>query len=126
MKFMLATMFILLFCKTFINSMNVYVGYYVHTIALWHERLGHMIKKGLYYLDKLNVFSKDITSKLDFCEIYVLGKQHRLSFNSSLNETKFLLDYVHVNMRGPSKVQIKLEKDKEKKNSIVDDCSRKV
>lgn len=47
---------------------------------LWHKRLGHISEKGLYYLNKQNVFGTDMVSKLEFCENCVLGKQHRLSF----------------------------------------------
>lgn len=51
---------------------------------LWHKRLGHISKNGLHYLNKQDVFGKYKISKLYFCEVCILGKQQRLSFNLSV------------------------------------------
>ena len=78
---------------------------------LWHKRLGHISEKGLFYLNKSNVFGKDVISKLEFCENCVLGKQHRLSFKLSNHISKSVLDYIHFDLWGPTKVQTKVEID---------------
>ena len=72
---------------------------------LWHKRLGHISEKGLYYLNKQHVFGTNMVSKLEFCENYVLGKQHRLSFNLSTDRSRSTLDYLHADLWGPAKVQ---------------------
>ena len=75
-------------------------------------------------MNKLNVFGKDIVTKLDFCENCILGKQHRLSFNLSTYKSKSILDYVHANLWGPAKVQT--QGGNRYFISIIDDYSRKV
>ena len=92
--------------------------------VLWHKRLGHISEKGLYYLNKLNVFGKDIVTKLDFCENCILCKQHRLNFNLSTHKSKSILDYVHADLWGPAKVQTR--GGNRYFMSIIDDYSRKV
>ena len=91
---------------------------------LWHKRLGHISEKGLYYLNKSNVFGNDVVSKLEFCENCVLGKQHRLSFNLSSHKSKAILDYVHSDLWGPAKVQT--QSGNRYFISFIDDYSRKV
>ena len=91
---------------------------------LWHKRLGHISEKGLYYLNKQNVFGTDMVSKLEFCENCVLGKQHRLSFNLSTNRSRSILDYLHADLWGPAKVQT--QGGNRYFLSIIDDYSRKV
>ena len=46
---------------------------------LWHNRMGHMSKKGLQVLSKDGLLNDDKVENLEFCESYVLWKQHRLS-----------------------------------------------
>lgn len=82
--------------KTYNDSLNAFVNDSMDNTILWHQRLGHMSEKCIYYLNKMNVFSKGKINKLDFYENCVLEKQHRLSFNTSINKAKFVLDYVHV------------------------------
>ena len=77
----------------------------INQTNLWHKRLGYISEKGLYYLNKSNVFGHDILSKLEFCENCVLGKQHRLSFKLSSHRSKSVLDYVHSDLWGLAKVQ---------------------
>ena len=91
---------------------------------LWHKRLGHISEKGLYYLNKSNVFGHDIVSKLEFCENCVLGKQHRLSFKLSSHRSKSVLEYVHSDLWRPAKVQT--QGGNRFFMSIIDDYSRKV
>lgn len=77
----------------------------------------------MYYLHKQHFFGKDKISKLDSYENCILGKQHRLKFNSSTNKAKSGFDYVHDNL-GLARVQTQVG------NiyfiSIIDDYFRKV
>jgi len=42
--------------------------------------------------------------KLEFCEHCVLGKQTRVKFGSAIHDTKGILDYVHSDVWGPTKI----------------------
>ena len=63
---------------------------------LWHSRLGHMGEKGLHILSKLGLFGDDQISKIDQCESYIMGKQHRLSFKLGSHNSKDILEYIHI------------------------------
>ena len=71
---------------------------------LWHRRLGHIGDKGLQELGKQGLLGKERLSKLDFCETCVLGKSHKVKFNTGVHTTKAILDYVHSDLWGPSRV----------------------
>ena len=43
------------------------------------------------------------TYKLEFCEHYVLGKQWRVKFSTAIHNIEGILDYVHSDVRGPTK-----------------------
>nr|GFD47609.1 retrovirus-related Pol polyprotein from transposon TNT 1-94 [Tanacetum cinerariifolium] len=45
---------------------------------------------------------KKSLGKLDFCENYVLGKSHRVSFDVGRHTTQGVIDYVHSDLWGPS------------------------
>ena len=79
---------------------------YVST-RLWHLRLGHMSKKGLTILSNQNLLCGTKTSKLDFCERCIFGKHRKVSFKTGIHRTKGILDYVHSDVWGPSKVYSK-------------------
>ncbi|KAL2472239.1 Retrotransposon protein [Abeliophyllum distichum] len=51
---------------------------------LWHRRMGHIGKKGLKYLSDQNLLGKDTVAPLSFCEMSVLEKSHRVSFEIGL------------------------------------------
>lgn len=91
---------------------------------LWHMRLGHMSELGLAELSKRGLLNGQSTSKLEFCEHCVFGKQKRVSFSTGAHFTKGTLDYVHSDLWGPSKypsiggARFML--------TIIDDCSRKL
>ncbi|KAL2251315.1 UNVERIFIED_CONTAM: Retrovirus-related Pol polyprotein from transposon TNT 1-94, partial [Sesamum indicum] len=73
---------------------------------LWHKRFGHISQKGLEFLNKEGILC-DKVDKLQFCDGYVMGKQHRVHFpaapspNPSMSSC--ILDYVHADVWGPSK-----------------------
>ena len=64
---------------------------------LWHMRLGHMSEKGM------TIYSIG-TGKLDFCDHCIFGKQKRVSFPKAKHRTQGILDYIHYDLWGPSKV----------------------
>jgi len=76
----------------------------VDTTRLWHMRLGHMSEKVMSILSKKGYSSSARTSKLEFCDHCVLGKQKRVSFSTAKNCMQGILDYIHSNLWGPSKV----------------------
>ena len=91
---------------------------------LWHMRLGHMSELGMAELMKRNLLDGCILSGKKFCEQCVFGKHKRIKFNTSVHTIKSTLDYVHANLRGPSRkpsfggVRYML--------TIIDDYSRRV
>jgi len=91
---------------------------------LWHMRLGHMSEKGLTLLSKRGLLSGQSTSKLEFCERCLFGKQKRISFNSGLHRTKGTLDYIHSDLWGPARVPSK--GGARYMLTFIDDYSRKV
>ncbi|GJX35750.1 retrotransposon protein, putative, ty1-copia subclass [Tanacetum coccineum] len=72
---------------------------------VWHKRLGHISEAGLQVLEKQGLFGKKSLGKLDFCENYVLGKSHRVSFGVGKHTTQEVIDYVHSDLWGPSQVE---------------------
>ncbi|KAG8480135.1 hypothetical protein CXB51_024911 [Gossypium anomalum] len=71
---------------------------------LWHMRLGHAGEKALQTLAKQGLLKGVNSCKLEFCEHCVLGKQTRVKFGSTIHNTKGILDYVHSDVWGPTKV----------------------
>lgn len=92
--------------------------------SLWHNRMGHIGNKGLKSLYNQKLLGKDDIEPMNFCETCVLGKSHKVSFESSSYRTNRPLDYVHADLWGPEKhstfggCKYFL--------SLVDDYSRKV
>nr|GEW42584.1 retrovirus-related Pol polyprotein from transposon TNT 1-94 [Tanacetum cinerariifolium] len=72
---------------------------------VWHKRLKHISEVGLQVLKKQGLFGKKSLGKLDFCENYVLGKSHRVSFDVERHTTQGVIDYVHSDLWGPSQVE---------------------
>ncbi|GJX01251.1 hypothetical protein Tco_0185164, partial [Tanacetum coccineum] len=56
-------------------------------------------------LEKQGLFGKKSPGKLSFCENYVLGKSHRVSFGVGSHTTQGVIDYVHSDLWGPSQVE---------------------
>ena len=91
---------------------------------LWHMRLGHMSERGVLEFSKRDLLNGDQVSKLDFCENCVLGKQHRISFSTAQHTSKQILEYVHSDLWGPSKVPT--HGGNRYFLSLIDDHSRKL
>jgi hypothetical protein len=87
-------------------------------------RLGHMSEKGMHLLSKQGHLGKHGISKLEFCKHCVFGKQKKVSFSTTTHRTKGILDYVHSDLWGPSKVPS--YGGRRYMMTIIDDFSRKV
>jgi len=65
---------------------------------LWHMRLGHMSEKGMTILSKRGCLGSAGTSKLDFCDYCIFGKQKMVSFSKakvpSLGGKRYMLTFV--------------------------------
>ncbi|GJW08872.1 retrotransposon protein, putative, ty1-copia subclass [Tanacetum coccineum] len=72
---------------------------------VWHKILGHISKVGLQVLENQGMFGKKSLCKLDFCENYVLGNSHRVSFGVERHTTQGVIDYVHSDLWGLSQVE---------------------
>ena len=64
--------------KTIIHSSGLVSMKELHPTKLWHLRLGHVIQRGLYKLDKQGLLGMNHIRELKFCEQSVLGKQKRV------------------------------------------------
>jgi 5'-3' exoribonuclease 2 len=91
---------------------------------LWHMRLGHMSEKGMHLLSKQGHLGKHGIGKLEFCKHCVFGKQKKVSFSTATHRTKGILDYIHSDLWGPSKVPS--YGGRRYMMTIIDDFSRKV
>ncbi|KAG8495920.1 hypothetical protein CXB51_007502 [Gossypium anomalum] len=70
----------------------------------WHMRLGHAGEKALQTLAKQGLLKGTNSCKLEFYEHCVLGKQTRVKFGPTIHNTKGILEYVHSDVWGPTKV----------------------
>nr|XP_016457574.1 PREDICTED: uncharacterized mitochondrial protein AtMg00300-like [Nicotiana tabacum] len=77
---------------------------------LWHMRLGHMSARGLEMLSNRTLLEGEKINTLDFCEHCVLGKQKKVSFSTGKHKTRGVLDYIHSDLWGPSKLPSKGKK----------------
>ncbi|GJZ84657.1 retrovirus-related pol polyprotein from transposon TNT 1-94 [Tanacetum coccineum] len=91
---------------------------------VWHKRLGHISEAGLHELEKREVLGNKGLGKLEFCENCVLGKSTRVSFGRGQHTTEGVIDYVHADLWGPSRVESM--SGCRYFLSIVDDYSRRV
>ena len=55
-------------------------------------------------LHKRNLLKGIKTCKLDFCKYCVLGKQNMVQFKTAMHKTEGILDYVHIDVWGPTRV----------------------
>ena len=67
---------------------------------IWPMRLGHKSQQGLDELSRRGLLCGQCTSKLDFCEHCVFGKQTRVKFSLGIHTTKGILDYIHSYLWG--------------------------
>lgn len=91
---------------------------------LWHARMGHLSEKGLRQLSKQNLLGGDQITHLQFCENCVLGKSHKVGFDTAKHTTQAPLDYLHSDLWGPTNTQTM--SGGRYFMSIIDDYSRKV
>jgi len=70
------------------------------------------------------LLGKDKLGKLEFCEHCILGKQHRVKFNSGMHHSSRPFEYVHSDLWGPSKTLT--NGGGSYFLSIIDDYSRRV
>ncbi|GJW27376.1 retrotransposon protein, putative, ty1-copia subclass [Tanacetum coccineum] len=106
------------------GDLNVSVKEKDSLAQVWHKRLGHISEARLHVLEKQCLFGKKSLGKLDFCENYILGKSHQVSFSVGRHTTQGVIDYVHSDLWGPS--QVESLGGKRYFLSIVDDYSRRV
>ncbi|KAH9698402.1 Integrase catalytic domain-containing protein [Citrus sinensis] len=71
---------------------------------LWHMRVGPIGEKTLQTLVKEDLLKCTNSCKLKFCEYCVLGKQTRVKLGSAIHDTKGILDYVHSDVWGLTKI----------------------
>ncbi|GKB76585.1 retrovirus-related pol polyprotein from transposon TNT 1-94 [Tanacetum coccineum] len=86
--------------------------------------LNNVSEARLQVLEKHVLFGKKSLGKLDFYENYVLGKSHRVSFSVGRYTTQGVIDYVYLDLWGPS--QVESLGGKRYFLSIIDDYSRRV
>ena len=70
-------------------------------------RLRHMSENGMIELSKSGLLNGQSIRKLKFYEHCVFGKQRRVKFTKGIHNTKRTLNYIHSNLRGPSRVPSK-------------------
>ena len=61
-------------------------------MSLWHQRLGHISEQGLRELHRKGIIEQLKTCALPFCEVCILGKQHKIRFTQARHTTKRILD----------------------------------
>ena len=91
---------------------------------LWHLRLGHVSEKGMHELEKKGCFEGQSLGKLQFCEDCVYGKTIRAKFTKAIHRTEGILDYIHSDLWGPSRIVS--HGGSRYYMSIIDDFSRRV
>ena len=76
---------------------------------LWHMLLEHMSEAGMSILRKRGLLiNGQKIGKLDFCEHCVFGKQCRVKFSITQHWTEGIVDYIHLDLQGPSLVNSKV------------------
>ena len=81
-----------------------FVEFETDNTVLWHTRLGHMSERDMVELHKRNLLKGIKTCKLDFCKYCVLGEQNRVQFKTTTHKTEGILDYVHTDIWGLTKI----------------------
>lgn len=64
--------------------------------------MGHISERGLKKLENLGVLKGDKIGSIEFYKDSVLGKSTTSSFNRSVYKSNAILDYVHLDLRGPA------------------------
>jgi hypothetical protein len=84
-------------------SANVVVAPDFETNQIWHMGLGHMSALDMEELSKRGLLDGCHSDNLDFCEHCVFGEHTTVKFSPAIHNTKNILDYVHVDVWGPSR-----------------------
>lgn len=81
-------------------------SFIVDSTMLWHRQLGHISEKGLRSMHSKGIVEGffNCSSKFDFCEQCVYGKQNRVSFSTKVTTVKIILELVHSDAFGPVSV----------------------
>jgi len=66
--------------------------------------VGHISEMGMMILNKRGLLGSENTGKFDFYDHCVFGKQNRVSFSIAKHHTKSILNYIHSDLWGPSRV----------------------
>lgn len=61
-----------------------------------------MSQKGPEIISKQGLPGKDQIVQLDFCEKWVIAKQHINTFHVGIHSSKHIVDYLHVDLWGPA------------------------
>jgi hypothetical protein len=93
--------------QTKYNAKHVVISQETSSIDLWHKIFGHLNANSLKILSEKKLIeglSINSKAKLYFCESYVQGKQHRLTFpkEGGLQATEFL-GLIHYDLWGLAK-----------------------
>jgi hypothetical protein len=91
--------------------------------VLWHMRLEHLYKRGMFELHKWNLLKGVKSCKLKFCKYCVYRKQRRVSFKVTSHTSKGVLDYIHLDVWRPA---VSSNGSTYCFVSFIDDCWRNV
>jgi hypothetical protein len=83
-------------------SANAVVAPDSETTKIWHMHFGHVSALGMIELSKRGLLDGCHSDTLDLCEHCVFGKHKRVKFSPAIHNTKNILDYVNVDLWGPS------------------------
>jgi len=70
----------------------------------WHPCLGHISEKGMDILNKRELLGNHKVEPLQLYQHCVYGMQHWMKFPKVVHTTKAMLDYVHFDYWGSSRV----------------------
>ena len=73
---------------------------------LWHQRLSQISEKGLYELSRQGLLVNHKLFGINFSEHCINGKACRVKFGKGIHNTKGILDYIHLNVWGPTRVTL--------------------
>jgi len=74
--------------STAVGSAAVTTSSKLDLTRLWYVRVGHVSEKDITILSKQGPFGSEGTSKLDFCDHCIFGKQKRVSVSIAKHRTK--------------------------------------
>lgn len=78
---------------------------HLEMIKIWHMRLGHKGDKGCNYFPRQVFYLQSRQPTLIFLKNYVFGRKHRTKFRKGVHIIVEVLDYIHSDCRGSSRVE---------------------